>query len=167
MDHHIVIRAIKPVDNPAIAAIIKGTLKEYRADKPGTAYFDTALDDMYTSFQTAGSRYFIALLDDNIVGGIGIYPTAELPDGVCELVKMYLTPAARGAGLGRKLIDHCLEFARHSGYRQVYLESMPEFEKAISIYERYGFRHLDGAMGNTGHYGCSVWMLLNLQQLHQ
>src|ERR1700678_2021298 len=123
----IVIRTIQPVDNPAIAAIVKGTLKEFDVARPGTAYYDAAVDNMYASFQTAGSRYYIALLDDHIVGGGGIYPTAGLPEGVCELVKMYLIPTARGSGLGRRLMDHCLEFARHAGYRQVYLETMLEF----------------------------------------
>jgi putative acetyltransferase len=167
MDSRIAIRAIQPADNPAIAAIVKGTLKEFHVARPGTAYFDLAVDDMYSSFQTAGSRYYVGLLADRIVGGGGIYPTAGLPEATCELVKMYLDPVARGHGLGRKLIDHCLDFAWQEGYRQVYLETMPEFEKAISIYEGYGFRRLNGAMGNTGHYGCSVWMLLHLQQLHQ
>src|SRR5579864_5972861 len=41
--------------------------------------------------------------------------------------------------------------ARQFGYRQVYIETVPEFGKAISLYEKCGFRHLDGAKGNTGH----------------
>lgn len=72
---------------------------------------------------------------------------------------MYLNPIARGHGLGKKLIEASLAFARQAGYRHVYLETMPELEKAVSIYERFGFHHLDHAMGNTGHYGCSIWML--------
>jgi putative acetyltransferase len=167
MERHIVIRPIESADNPAIAAIIRSTLKEFDVAGPGTAYFDTALDDMYTSFQTAGSRYFVGIVDDTIVGGGGIFPTAGLPKATCELTKMYLIPAARGLGLARRLIDHCFEFAHHAGYNQVYLETMPELEKAVSIYERYGFQRLEGPMGDTGHYSCSVWMLLNLQQLHR
>jgi putative acetyltransferase len=156
------IRPIQPADNPAIAAIIRNTLTEFGVDGPGTAYYDAAIDDMYTSFQLPGSRYHVALLDGQIAGGGGISPSSGLPEGVCEPVKMYLNPNARGHGLGKQLIEACLDFARHTGYRQVYIETMPELEKAVSIYERLGFHHLDSAMGNTGHYSCTLWLLKNL-----
>ena len=48
------------------------------------------------------------------------------------------------------------------GYRQVYLETMPELSKAVSVYEKFGFRYLAGPMGNTGHFGCDVWMMKDL-----
>lgn len=156
------IRPIQPADNPTIAAIIRNTLTEFGANKPGTAFYDAATDDMYQNFQTPGSRYHVGLLDDRVVGGGGIYPSAGLPEGVCELVKMYLDPIARGHGLGKRLIEASLDFARQYGYRQVYIETMPELEKAVSIYERFGFHHLDRAMGCTGHYGCSLWLLKDL-----
>jgi putative acetyltransferase len=156
------IRNILPADNPAIAAIIRATFKEFGLDRPGTAYYDKVVDDMYTAFQTPGSRYHVGLTNDRILGGGGIYPSPGLPEKVCELVKMYLLPSARGLGLGKSLLEKNLEFARTAGYRQVYIETMPEFDKAVSLYERYGFSHLNGAMGNTGHYSCSVWMLLDL-----
>ena len=156
------IRPILPADNPAIASIIRNTLTEFGANKPGTAFYDKATDDMFASFQVNGSRYHVGLIDGRIVGGGGIYPSAGLPEGVCELVKMYLDPSARGKGLGGQLIEKCLSFARSYGYRQVYIETMPELQKAASIYERYGFRYLQAPMGNTGHYGCSLWLLKDL-----
>lgn len=158
----IAIRLIEPADNPAIAAIIRNSLTEFGVDRPGTAYYDAATDDMYGNLQLPGSRYHVGLLDGQIAGGGGIYPSAGLPAGVCELVKMYLAPIARGRGLGKQLIEACLDFARQAGYTQVYIETMPELEKAVSIYERFGFHHLDHAMGNTGHYGCSLWLLKDL-----
>jgi putative acetyltransferase len=159
----ICIRPIQPADNTAIASIIRNTLDEFGVGKrPGTAYYDTATDDMYTSFQSAGSRYHIALLNDRIAGGCGIFPSPGLPDHVCELVKMYLAADARNKGLGRQLIEESLTFARQFGYRQVYIESMPELQKAMSVYEKFGFRYLQGPMGNTGHYSCTVWMLKEL-----
>jgi putative acetyltransferase len=158
----LLIRAIQPADNKDIASIIRSTFREFGLDRPGTAYFDTALDDMVGNFQVPGSRYYTGLLDDRVAGGGGIYPSPGLPEDTCELVKMYLSATARGHGLGRQLIEKCLAFAGEYGYRKVYLETFPELQKAMSIYEKYGFRYLDGPMGNTGHYGCSVWMLKDL-----
>jgi putative acetyltransferase len=78
---------------------------------------------------------------------------------------MYLHRDSRGRGLGRQLIDTCLDKARAMGYTKVYLETMPELRKAVSVYEKFGFRYLDGPMGNTGHFGCDVWMLKDLLPL--
>jgi putative acetyltransferase len=156
------IRPIRPEDNPSLASIIRATFKEFHLDKPGTAFYDKALDDMYSFFQTPGSRYHVGLVDGHIAGGGGIYPSTGLPPAICELVKMYLDPSIRGKGLGSLLLEECLQTARQFGYRQVYIETMPEFGKAISLYEKRGFLHLDGALGNTGHYTCSVWLLKDL-----
>lgn len=159
-----VIRPIEPRDNSAIAVVIRAALAEFGANKPGTVYFDESTDHLFELFRQPGSTYFIAEWQGQVVGGAGIYPTEGLPAGCCELVKMYLTPAARGTGLGRTLISLCLETARDLGFRQVYLETMPELRKAVTVYEKFGFRYLDGPLGNSGHFGCDVWMLKDLDQ---
>jgi putative acetyltransferase len=154
-----VIRTIQPADNPILADVVRSTLAEFGADRPGTVYYDPTTDTLYELFQRPRSIYYVALQDGVIAGGAGIYPSDGLPADTCELVKMYLRPHARGRGLGRELIEKCLQFARETGYRQVYLESMPELKKALSIYEKFNFRYLDGPMGNTGHFGCGLWMV--------
>ena len=152
------IRTIQPQDNKAIATIIRESLAEFGANKPGTVYYDDTTDHLYELFQTSGAIYYVALQDGNILGGAGIYPSDGLPEGVAELVKMYLKKEARGSGLGRKLIEMCLDFASSAGYHSVYLETMPELRKAVAVYEKFGFQYLNGPMGNTGHFGCDVWM---------
>ena len=158
----ITIRNIQPSDNPYLSKIIKDTLTEFGANHPGTVYYDPTTDALYELFQTKGAGYFVAELDGQIVGGVGIYPTEGLPDDTCELVKMYLLPHARGTGLGRTLIEKSLDFAKETGYKQVYLESMPELQQALKVYAKFGFEYLKGPMGNSGHTGCSLWMLRSL-----
>ena len=153
------IRPIQPGDNPILANIVRSSLAEFGANKPGTVYYDDTTDHLYELFQQSGSVYFVAVLDNVVVGGAGIYPSNGLPTGICELVKMYLSPAARGIGAGKKLIAKCVEFARENNYHSIYLETMPELKKAVSVYEKLGFQYLDGPMGNTGHFGCDIWML--------
>lgn len=157
------IRPIAPHDNTAMANIIRRSLEEFGANRPGTVYFDDTTDHLFELFaSTPLSAYFIAEKDGILLGGAGIFPTDGLPANTCELVKMYLSPAARGMGLGRKMIDYCLQKARENGFTQVYLETMPELKKAVSVYEKFGFRYLDGPMGNSGHNGCDIWMLKEL-----
>ncbi len=157
-----VIRTIQAQDNPFIATIIRNTLAEFGANKPGTVYYDRTTDALYELFQTPRSVYFIALVNNEIVGGAGIYPTGGLPEDTCELVKMYLLPKARGTGLGKTLIETSLGFAKEAGYKNVYLETMPELKQALNVYAKFGFEYLKGPMGNSGHTGCSLWMLKNL-----
>jgi putative acetyltransferase len=158
----IVIRQIQPSDNPFLSKIIKGTLAEFGANRPGTVYYDASTDALFELFQKEGAVYFVAELNGEVVGGGGIYPTDGLPTDTCELVKMYLLPQARGTGLGRTLIEKCIAFATAYGYKNVYLETMPELKQALNIYAKFGFEYLKGPMGNSGHTGCSLWMLRRL-----
>ncbi|ULQ57049.1 GNAT family N-acetyltransferase [Flavihumibacter rivuli] len=157
------IRPINPGDNQRMAQIIRTALAEFGANKPGTVYFDESTDHLYELFREPGSAYFIAEENGELLGGAGIFPTPGLPEGHCELVKMYLDSKARGKGLGGKMISHCLSTAKAMGYTHIYLETMPELRKAVSVYEKFGFQYLNGPMGNSGHFGCDVWMLKSLK----
>jgi len=156
---HITIRTIEQQDNAELAIIIRAALKEFGANKPGTVYFDPTTDALYQLFQKEGALYFVAEESGRLLGGGGIYPSDGLPQGTCELVKMYLRPEARGIGLGKELIRKCLQTAQQMGYTQVYIESMPELKQALHTYEKFGFQYLEGPLGNTGHFGCDRWML--------
>ncbi len=152
-------RSIKKEDNSAIAGIIRAVLTEFKANKPGTVYYDPRTDDLHTLFSTPQGKYWILELDGRIVGGSGIFPTSGLPEGCCELVKLYLLPEARGKGYGKMLIEKCFESAAGFGFKEVYLETMPELKNAVGLYEQCGFTYLDGPLGNSGHFGCDLWML--------
>lgn len=156
------IRKIEQNDNAALAKIIRNTLTEFGANHPGTVYYDEATDHLFELFQQPLSIYFIATINDKMVGGGGLYPTEGLPENTCELVKMYLLPVARGKGIGKMIIENCLQNARALGFKNVYLETMPELEQAMNVYEKFGFEYLKGPLGNSGHFGCSKWMLKTL-----
>lgn len=160
--NHVAIRTILPSDNQILASIVRSSLAEFGANHPGTVYYDETTDHLYELFQTVNSIYFVASINSEIVGGGGIFPSAGLPAETCELVKMYLKNTARGFGLGKLLIEKCIEFAVNTGFKKIYIESMPELKKALVIYEKFGFKYLEGPMGNTGHFGCDVWMLKEL-----
>ncbi len=157
------IRTIQTGDDKNLAKIIRDTLTEFKANKPGTVYFDETTDHLAAVFTIKGSIYFVAELDGEIVGGGGIYPTANLPDGICELVKLYLSSKARGKGIGKILMEHCITAAKDLGYKKIYLETMPELTIAIPLYEKYGFAYLPAAQGCSGHTGCDVWMIKDLE----
>jgi putative acetyltransferase len=158
----ILFRQIRKEDNKAIAELIRSVFREFGIARPGTVYFDPTTDDLFALFSTPGSEYWIAEDNGKIIGGCGIYPTENLPDGCGELVKFYLDSSYRGKGIGKQLMDISIESARKMGYRQLYLESLPELGRAISLYERAGFKFIDYKMGDSGHFGCNIWMLKEL-----
>ena len=163
MNPTIQIRPIELNDNLDLAKVIRGALEEFGANKPGTVYFDPTTDALFELFNTTpGSYYFIALKNNQVVGGAGIYPTENLPQGTCELVKLYLHKNARGTGLGKELLNTAMQWAKEFGYQQVYLESMPELSKAVTIYENVGFKRINHPLGNSGHCGCDIWMIKDL-----
>ena len=101
----VTIQPIQPDDNNELAVIIRNSLAEFGANKPGTVFYDPTTDDLYRLFQTPGSFYFVAKDEEVVLGGGGIFPTENLPPKTCELVKMYLHKNSRGMGLGKKLIE--------------------------------------------------------------
>ena len=156
------LRNIMPADNAALATIIRDSLKEFNAAKPGTVYFDQTTDRLSDVFATPGSKYFVATINGEIIGGAGIFPTQNLPPATCELVKLYLNSKARGKGVGKMLLAKCEETAVELGYKTVYLETMPELSIAVPLYKKMGYSYLPAALGNSGHSGCDIWMIKNL-----
>lgn len=60
-------------------------------------------------------------------------------EGQCEMKRLFLTPNARGTGLGRRLVEAVIQEARRIGYREVYLDTLPSMHAARSLYRELGF----------------------------
>jgi putative acetyltransferase len=153
-------REITAEDNPAIANVIRQVSAEYglTADK-GYTVADPNLDALYQVYSQRGHIYWVVEYQGRVVGGGGLAPLAGGTSDTCELQKMYFLPVARGKGLAKKLAIQALEFAQQQGYHQCYLETTSSLTQAIGLYERLGFKHIDQAMGCTGHVDCEVRML--------
>jgi len=76
--------------------------------------------------------------DEMPVGCVGLRPLAA--EGCCEMKRLYVAPAARGAGLGRALATRIIAEAARIGYREMRLDSLPVLKEATALYERMGFR---------------------------
>lgn len=156
------IRPIKESDNPKIASVIRKSLEEYGENKPGTVYTDPTTDDLFSLFQTPKSFYFVAENEGEIVGGCGIFPTKGLPEGYGELVKLYLAKEYRALGLGKRLMEKCMDASKEMNYTHLYLESIPALNQAVHLYEKMGFVKIDQRIGDSGHFACNLWMVKEL-----
>ncbi|MDP3314202.1 GNAT family N-acetyltransferase [Lutibacter sp.] len=160
--NNFIIREIKLEDNPKIAKTIRTILLEFGVPKVGTAYADVILDTLFEAYDIENAVYFVIEKDQKIYGGAGIKQLDNFNGKVCELQKMYFLPEVRGIGLGSKMMNICLQKAKDFGFEQCYLETLPYMVDARKLYNKVGFKDLDGPMGDTGHYSCNLWMLKDL-----
>ena len=156
------IRTIDIKDNRELSLVIRSVLIEMGVPKTGTAYEDEELDTMYEAYLGPRTIYYVVTDGKKILGGGGIAPLKDGDPSVCELQKMYFSPKARGKGLGQKLIDTCIDFAKSNDFKLCYIETMPNMEAAQKLYKKLGFNYIDHPMGNTGHCSCPIWMTKSL-----
>ena len=156
------LRPIRPADDAAMAAIIRKVMPEYGAVGAGFAINDPEVDWMSRAYAAPRCAYFVIERDGEVLGGGGVAPLEGGDPDVCELRKMYFLPALRGLGAGRGLIQRCLDAARELGFRRCYLETLCGMTEARRLYERTGFRLIDGPLGATGHGGCNTFYLMEL-----
>ena len=152
------IREITKADDKVIENIIRNCLIEYGADHEGTAWADPDLCRFSEIYGSEGNKYWVAVVDGTVVGGVGI---GRLTDSVCELQKMYCLREVRGTGVAQKLTNTALEYAARF-YSQCYLETLPNMTAAQRFYEKHGFMLTTISPVDTGHYACDVKYIKNL-----
>jgi putative acetyltransferase len=158
------IRPISASDDESVRDIIQSSILEYGAPKVGTAYSDEATQRMSKHYRGDHECYFVLTRDDKVMGGAGIAHLENAPADYGELQKMYFIPEVRGKGLGSKMMDTCIAFAKAKSYRFLYIETMTNMVEAQKLYRKYGFLPLKKPLGNTGHYNCPVQMLLDIDE---
>ncbi len=156
------IRKIKENDNFKIKDVLISVMKEFGVPEKGTALADSELDDMFGSYQNPRSIYFVVIVGKQVLGGAGINVLKGENENICELQKMYFKPKIRKLGIGKKLIEKCLNFATTMGYKFCYIETMNNMKDAQNLYKKYKFIYINSPLGNTGHTSCPVWMLKKL-----
>jgi ribosomal protein S18 acetylase RimI-like enzyme len=92
-----------------------------------------------------------------VCGLVALRPVPGRPDA-CEMKRLYVSPAARGAGLGRALAAASMKEARRLGYARVCLDTLPSMHEAQALYRSLGFRQ-------TGTSGTEPIVLLFEREL--
>lgn len=106
------------------------------------ATFEPLVAEILTAFMRthdpATERAFIAVAGNERLGSIFCVQSGE--PGVAKLRLFLLEPKARGLGLGQRLLDACLSFARDAGYRKMTLWTHESHRAACALYDKAGFR---------------------------
>jgi ribosomal protein S18 acetylase RimI-like enzyme len=75
------------------------------------------------------------------LGCVGLRPIE--PEGCCEMKRLYVSPKARGLGLGKALIDAIIAEAVRIGHSEMRLDTLPTMTEAIALYKKAGFVSID------------------------
>ena len=142
--------AFETPDQPEVHALI-AELDTYLLDlyPPESVY---ALD-VQTLLQP-NIRFAVARDADGAAVGCG---AIVLGEEYGEIKRMYVRPAARGAGLARQLMGLLEQTARHAGCPQLVLETGPDNPEALALYTRHGFERC-GPYGGYPDDPLSVFM---------
>lgn len=112
-----------------------------------------ALDDPEGYILDRGGKVFMAFQDDRAVGCVALL---KMADGGYEVAKMTVAEQVRGAGLGRRLMQRCIDAARAEGAPRLYLETNSGLAPAMALYRAMGFHDLPSQP--TQYARCDVWM---------
>lgn len=156
------IRPIQQNDNFELAKMIRQVFVEHNAPQLGTVFSDTTTDNLFELFKEENSILWVLEIEGKVVGCCGLFPTQGLPEKCIELVKFYISKEARGNGFGLELMNKCIESVLEMGYKSIYIESLPEYAKAVNMYLQAGFKQLNHALGNSGHTACNLWFLMEI-----
>lgn len=158
----VLIRKIKPSDDPYIRDIIRSVMPEFGASGQGFAIHDAEVSNMFATYTEPRSAYFVCEVNGQITGGGGVAPLKDGDENTCELKKMYFLPAGRGKGLGQRVLSECTKAAKELGFEYCYLETFNTMNDAMKLYEKNGFEKIPGPLGNTGHFSCDIFYRKNL-----
>jgi GNAT superfamily N-acetyltransferase len=101
--------------------------------------FDVELASLPGDYAAPQGGLWLAEIDGAIAGCVALRP---IDPGICEIKRLYLRPAARGFGLGRRLTETVLEYARSRGYRAMRLDTVDAMVAAQSLYRALGFAEI-------------------------
>jgi N-acetylglutamate synthase-like GNAT family acetyltransferase len=108
--------------------------------------FDEELANLPGKYAPPHGRLLLARANDAAVGCVALRPLAE--SGICEMKRLFVRPAYRSFGVGRRLVEAIIAAAKELGYREMWLDTLPQMTSARRLYRELGFRPVEAYCHN-------------------
>jgi len=121
---------------------LRSLLRDYQSQLPAQYCFPSdELLNLPGEFAPPNGALLLATVGDQPAGCVGLRPFPQA--GACEMKRLYVRPACRGARLGKALVEHVIALARRGGYSRLRLDTHPEtMQVAVELYRSLGFREI-------------------------
>ncbi|MHC4662282.1 MAG: GNAT family N-acetyltransferase [Planctomycetota bacterium] len=128
--------------------VVRELFREYEKDIGFDLCFQGFADELANLPGEYAPPYGEILLAERGGEIAGCVVMQRISDSFCEMKRLYVRPAFRGSGLGRKLAEAIIDAARGRNYTRMRLDTVPGMEKAISLYRKLGFQDIDSYRHN-------------------
>lgn len=132
------VRHVRTSDVTGVVTLVSTVLAEFGIEFGKGSTTDDHLRELPESYSASGGAFWVAVRPSGeLLGTCGVFPL-DAP-GTYELRKMYLLPAARGLGLGKRLLEDAIRWVRDQRGTRIVLDTVEEMTRAIAFYEAHGF----------------------------
>jgi len=152
------LRLATPADGEAIASVLSKSFAEYEPLYTAEGFTATVLNPERVEARMNEGPVWVAIDEGVVVGTVSVVVKAE---GL-YIRGMAVDPAARGKSIGRKLLDTAEAFAMRNNCDRLFLSTTPFLDRAIKLYEHYGFRRSDE--GPDDLFGTPLFTMIKLMR---
>jgi len=135
----VIIRQAELSDAQDIVSLLYESFVEYRSLYTVEGFVATAISDAETIDRMREGPVFVATMNEIVVGTVAIVSKGE----ALYIRGMAVHPSARGRRIGEQLLTHVEDFAFSHRIHWLFLSTTPFLERAIRLYERFGFARID------------------------
>jgi GNAT superfamily N-acetyltransferase len=126
---------------PAQLDAVRALFRDYAGWVPAQICFqgfERELAELPGDYARPRGRLLLAVAEDGCA--VACITLRPVDDETCEIRRLYVQPAQRSRGLGRRLVGAALHHAQEAGYRRATLQTLPSMAEARQLYDSLGFR---------------------------